>query len=95
MHSTICLCGVSSHVSVSGVSIHVSGVSIHVSVSGVSIHVSIWCLQPCVCVKWFTEDIIIPMADDHVTSASGSSGDVQDRSRMFFAFRFYGVAHVW
>ena len=40
--------------------------------------------------KWFTEDIIIPMADDHVTSASGSSGDVQDRSRMFFAFRFYG-----
>ena len=48
--------------------------------------------------KWFTEDIIIPMADEpspcHVTSASGSSGDVHDRSRMFFAFRFYGVAII-
>ena len=41
--------------------------------------------------KWFTEDIIIPMADEpsqcHVTSASGSSSDIHDRSKMFIAVK--------
>ena len=39
--------------------------------------------------KWFTEDIIISMADEpspcHVTS--GSSGDIHNISKMFIAIK--------